>query len=87
MATRAMKIVAAREAKNKFGALIDEARREPITIERNGRRTAVVLSPETYDELVAAQDSAWAARAQEIMASSKPLPAEESARVVEEFLA
>lgn len=82
-----MKSIAAREAKNKFGTLIDDARREPIAIERNGRRTAVVLSPEAYDELVAAQDTVWAARAQEVMASSKPLDPEESARVVEEFLA
>jgi prevent-host-death family protein len=36
--------MAAREAKNRFGQLIDDAQREPVTIEKNGRPIAVVLS-------------------------------------------
>ena len=39
-----MKHVAAREAKNRFGQLIDDAQREPVTIEKNGRPFAVVQS-------------------------------------------
>ena len=46
-----MKTIAAREAKNRFGTLLEDVRREPVAIERNGRRAAVILSPELYDQL------------------------------------
>jgi prevent-host-death family protein len=39
-----MKRVGAREAKNRFGRLIDDAQRGPVTIEKNGRPFAVVQS-------------------------------------------
>jgi len=39
-----MKRVSAREAKNRFGQLIDDAQRGPVTIEKNGRPFAVVQS-------------------------------------------
>jgi hypothetical protein len=39
-----MKTVAATEAKNRFGAIIDDAQREPIVIRRQDRDVAVVLS-------------------------------------------
>lgn len=39
----------AKEAKNNFGRLLDEARRVPVTIEKNGRRVAVVMSVEKYN--------------------------------------
>lgn len=40
----------ASEAKLHFGALIDKAQREPITIERQGRPVAVVVSYDSYLE-------------------------------------
>ncbi|MCF6313436.1 MAG: type II toxin-antitoxin system Phd/YefM family antitoxin [Verrucomicrobiales bacterium] len=40
----------ASEAKLHFGALIDKVQREPITIERQGRPVAVVLSYDSYLE-------------------------------------
>jgi prevent-host-death family protein len=43
-----MKAVAAREAKNRFGQLMDDAQREPVLIEKNGRPVAVVQSYEDY---------------------------------------
>ena len=43
-----MKAVAARDAKNRFGQLMDDAQREPVLIEKNGRPVAVVLSYEDY---------------------------------------
>ena len=46
-----METFAAREAKNAFGRLIDTAQREPVTIERNGRPVAVVLSKHDYDAI------------------------------------
>ena len=46
-----METFAAREAKNAFGRLLDTAQREPVTIERNGRPVAVVLSKHDYDAI------------------------------------
>lgn len=46
-----MRSVAAKEAKDHFGQLVEDARREPVAIVRHGRRVAVVLSPEAYERL------------------------------------
>ena len=39
-----MKTVAAKDAKNRFGQLIDDAQRQPVTVEKNGRPFVVVQS-------------------------------------------
>lgn len=46
-----MKSVAATEAKNRLGAILDEAQREPILIRRQDRDIAVVLSMADYERL------------------------------------
>jgi prevent-host-death family protein len=46
-----MRTMSAKDAKNRFGELLLEAQREPVTIERNGRPVAVVLSFEDHAEL------------------------------------
>lgn len=43
--------MAAREAKNRFGELLDMAQRHPVVIEKHGRRVAVMVSAEDYDQL------------------------------------
>ena len=48
-----MKSIAARDAKNGFGHLIDLARAEPVTIEKHGRPVVVVLSVEEFTRLSA----------------------------------
>lgn len=55
----------AKEAKNNFGRLLDEARRVPVTIKKNGRKVAVVLSLEEYNFLEALSDAYWAKRARQ----------------------
>jgi len=45
-----MKTYASREAKNHFGSVINHAQREPVTITRQGRPVAIILSPEEYEE-------------------------------------
>lgn len=45
--------IAAKDAKNRFGEMLDTAQREPVTIEKHGRRVAVLLSAHAYDELEA----------------------------------
>ena len=45
-----MKTVAAKEAKTRFGQLMDDAQRGPVTIEKNGRPFAVVQSYADFEE-------------------------------------
>jgi prevent-host-death family protein len=46
-----MKTVAATEAKNRLGAILDDAQREPVVIRRQDRDIAVVLSMTEYERL------------------------------------
>jgi prevent-host-death family protein len=48
---RMMRYVSATEAKQRLAAVLDAAQREPVTIRRQNRDVAVVLSPEEYDKL------------------------------------
>jgi prevent-host-death family protein len=45
-----MRTMSANEAKKHFGQLLDTARREPVSIEKHGRKVAVLLSSEDYDD-------------------------------------
>jgi len=46
-----MKTVQATEAKNNFGKLLEDALVEPVTIQKNGREIAVILSFEEFKSL------------------------------------
>jgi prevent-host-death family protein len=46
-----MKKVAATEAKNRLGALIDDAQREPVIIQRQERDVAVLVSMRDFERL------------------------------------
>lgn len=50
---RQVKTFSARDAKNRFGYLIDIARQEPVSVEKHGRPVVVVLSIEDYERLLA----------------------------------
>jgi prevent-host-death family protein len=45
-----MKTMAAAEAKNKFGVLMDIVQREAVTISKKGRTAAVVMPVQEYEE-------------------------------------
>ena len=45
-----MDTIPAADAKTNFGALLDKARREPVTISKNGRAVAVVMSAAAFEE-------------------------------------
>ena len=55
--------VTASDAKNRFAELIDSARSEPVTVTRNNRAVAVLLSPEEFTRLAALEDSYWGKKA------------------------
>jgi len=45
-----MDTIPANDAKTNFGALLDKAQREPVTISKNGRPVAVVMSAAAFQE-------------------------------------
>jgi len=46
-----MKTLTAKDAKNRFGRLIDLARAEPIAVTKHGLPVVVVMSVEDFDRL------------------------------------
>lgn len=65
-----MKTVAATEAKNRLGAILDAAQQEPIVIRRQDRDIAVVLSMADYDRLRSSNISAFLTLRNEIAAEA-----------------
>lgn len=65
-----MKSVAATEAKNRLGAILDEAQREPIVIRRQDRDIAVVLSMADYERLRAGNMQAFLDLRKEVAAQA-----------------
>jgi antitoxin Phd len=55
----------AREAKQGFGRLLDEARRAPVAINKHGRKIAVMMAAEDYDRLEELYDWYWGKKAEE----------------------
>jgi antitoxin Phd len=47
-----MKTITSVDAQNRFGELLDNAQREPVTITRRGRPVAFVVSPEDMKDLL-----------------------------------
>jgi antitoxin Phd len=80
-----MVTLSSKEAKDKFGVMMDTARREPVTITKHNRPSVVVLSSERYAELEALEDGLWEARAR--AAEEKGyLGTEESEAIVQRIL-
>lgn len=80
-----MTTVTSKDAQNKFGSMLDAARKEPVTITRHDRPVAVVLSPERYAELEKLEDSVWALRAR-IAAQSGYVGTVETREFIERML-
>jgi prevent-host-death family protein len=59
-----MKILGASEAKNRFGEMLDLARREPVQIAKKGRSVAVVLSIEEFERFSALENQFLALKAE-----------------------
>ena len=52
--------VTATEAKNRLGQMLEHCQREPVTIEKSGRRHSVLISAAHYDALTSAANGAAA---------------------------
>ena len=57
--------VTSKEAKDRFGIVMDTARREPVTVTKHNRPNVVIISAERYEELESLEDKVWAAKARE----------------------
>ena len=66
-----MKKVAATVAKNRLGALIDDAQREPIVIQRQDRDVAVILSMAEFDRIRARNVDAFLEASKALAAEAK----------------
>lgn len=59
-----MKTMNAKEAETDFGRLLDTAITEPVSLTRDGREIAVVLSIQDFERLSAFEDAWWVALAE-----------------------
>ncbi|WP_374412083.1 type II toxin-antitoxin system Phd/YefM family antitoxin [Hydrogenophaga sp.] len=74
--------VTATEAKNRFGSLCAQAKREPVFVEKAGQLDTVILSAEQYQALQAGQGRAsHAARKKAFEAEFSDWIAAQNARV------
>jgi len=80
-----MVTLSSKEAKEKFGVLVDTARREPVTITKHNRPAVVVISSERFAELEAIEDEVWASRAREAEKKGY-LGADESEAIIQGIL-
>ncbi|MEW6756066.1 MAG: type II toxin-antitoxin system Phd/YefM family antitoxin [Candidatus Latescibacterota bacterium] len=76
-----MSVLTSRDAQNRFGAVLEAAQKEPVTITRHDRPVAVLVSAERYAELEAMEDSIWAERAREASRNGFLGPEETSRRM------
>lgn len=53
------------EVQTRFGEYVDRAQQEPVSIKKNGRKYAVLLSQTEYERLQAAEDKQWGIMARE----------------------
>lgn len=53
-----MKALTAKDAKNRFGHLIDLARAEPVAVAKHGRPVVVVMAVEEFERLTRADGAA-----------------------------
>jgi antitoxin Phd len=58
-----MKEAAATDVKNKFGQMLEAVMSEPVTIEKNGRPVAVMMSMAEYERLTEIEDRYWGEKA------------------------
>jgi prevent-host-death family protein len=61
------KTISATEARIRFGELIQEAQKGPVTVEREGKPVVIVISKHHYDQLVdKTQMTSWQDRLDEL---------------------
>jgi len=57
--------VSAKDAKNKFGQILDTAIKEVCYIQKHGRNVVVMISIDEYEKLKSLEDSYWVNKAEQ----------------------
>lgn len=47
-----IRVITSTEAQNQFGKLMEDAKKEPVMIQKNGRDQVVMLSAEDYERII-----------------------------------
>lgn len=55
---RAMKTYPSKQAKNNFGAVIEEAQREPVQLTKNGRPIGGIVNQDIFEQVLQTQQQA-----------------------------
>jgi prevent-host-death family protein len=50
-----IRVISSTEAQNQFGKLLEDAQKEPVMIQKNGRDQVVIISASEYEEIKAKQ--------------------------------
>lgn len=81
-----MKTITAKDAKNRFGELLEAVQHAPVRITRNGRQVAVVLSGNEYDAFAQMEDTIWSERANKAAEQVKFIGPKRSAELMKQYL-
>jgi prevent-host-death family protein len=73
-------------AKNKFGELLDKARRAPVIIEKHARPNAVLMAYEEYQYLKGLEEKLLADGADAVVAKNEWLGVKESEKLLDDIL-
>ncbi len=52
-----IRVITSTEAQNQFGKLIEDAQKEPVMIQKNGRDQVVIISASEYTQLQKSNDN------------------------------
>ena len=71
-----MVTINATEAKNRFGEVVEQARKNPVLVTSHGRSTVVILDHEEYERLLQTENAYWIRKADEAAQGGYLSPAE-----------
>ena len=76
-----MTTVGATDVKNRFGQIMEQARREPVLVQSHGRDSVVIVDHAEFARLRRLEDAYWEARANEAVKSGFLSPEETMTRL------
>lgn len=78
-------IVPAKEAKNRFGELLDTAQRRPVIITKKGRPVARMIAFVDKERFEEVEDKIWLEKTLRVMKTPQFLGAKKSARLLAKY--
>ena len=78
-------IVPAREAKNRFGELLDTVQRQPVIITKKGRPVARLLAFVDKKRFEEVEDQIWLKKTLKVMKNPRPLGVKETEKFLSKY--